>query len=323
MKPQEIEKLLKKNINKLHSIIQDYIPLFNQDSDLIENMKTKYNINEGLLSSIKQKAEDVDNQVKALNESTNSSFFKEMRGFLLNDFGVMLDLLRMLFFQIVFYTKKENIIDLISSSDDTTFNIVAGNYLLLKTNYKIMKNALNQMFFKDIKLGDELVVDENTDLWDVKNMEHEVFHSDFYKIREYAAKLASSLQNKIDDNAFTLLQQQISELLKNAIKHGNKNELNKLVKVWYRFENDYFKIIVEDEGEGFKELEKWNQFNKKRNQAIINQDLDQIMKYNIFRTDHSDEDDGGNALFAALEYWDSGLIFNLKRNKVLAVKYFF
>jgi len=39
-----------------------------------------------------------------------------------------------------------------------------------------------------------------------------------------------------------------------------------------------------------------------------------------FRTARSDDNDGGNALFAALEYWNGGFIFNDKRNAIAMLK---
>ena len=53
-----------------------------------------------------------------------------------------------------------------------------------------------------------------------------------------------------------LLEQQISELVKNAVKHGNGSDLNKKVRVWYSFTADEAHLIVQDEGPGFKEIEK-------------------------------------------------------------------
>ena len=47
-----------------------------------------------------------------------------------------------------------------------------------------------------------------------------------------------------------------------------------------------------------------------------------MAKYVSFITDQSDENDSGNALFAALEYWDGGIVFNNKRNTVALAKYF-
>ena len=36
----------------------------------------------------------------------------------------------------------------------------------------------------------------------------------------------------------------------------------------------------------------------------------------------SDEEDGGNSLIAALEYWNGGMIFNDTKNKVGVVRWF-
>ena len=35
--------------------------------------------------------------------------------------------------------------------------------------------------------------------------------------------------------------------------------INKKVKVWYDFSETSARLIIEDEGEGFKDLEKWNE----------------------------------------------------------------
>ena len=323
MKILETETHLKKSIENLHAIVEECISSFKNDAGLIKVMNQKYNISEKLLQDIDKKSSDVLDTVLKLKKTSGEAFFNQIKTLLLNDYGTYADLLKMLFYQIVFYTGKLNILDFVTSSDEPTFNKIGGNYLRLTVNFKDIKNTINQFFFKDIKLKDELVVDNSTELWAVTDMEHKIFPSDFLKIREYSAVISRPAEDKIEKSAYILLQQQISEMVKNAIKHGNKNDVNNIVKTWYSFDNEKFKIIVEDQGEGFKDLEKWNEFNQKRNKAIINQDMEMITKLVSFKTKESDDEDGGNALFAAMEYWDSGLIFNNKRNKVLAVKYFF
>ena len=77
---------------------------------------------------------------------------------------------------------------------------------------------------------------------------------------------------------------------------------------------------VQDEGEGFQDLEKWNEFNKKRLECLHNNDFLQLADYVSFRTKESDSQDGGNALFAALEYWNGGFVYNGKRNAVAMLK---
>ncbi len=44
----------------------------------------------------------------------------------------------------------------------------------------------------------------------------------------------------------------LNELLLNAVKHGNKNDKNKLVKIYADFhKNMYIRILVQDEGSGY------------------------------------------------------------------------
>ena len=54
----------------------------------------------------------------------------------------------------------------------------------------------------------------------------------------------------------------------------------------------------------------------------MREDISRGLAYDIEKR-YSEDDDGGNALFAAVEFWDSGLIYNNKRNKVAALKYTF
>ena len=71
---------------------------------------------------------------------------------------------------------------------------------------------------------------------------------------------------------------------------------------------------------GFKDLDKWNEFNKKRVEALHEQNFEMLSNFVSFRTKQSDDQDGGNALFAALEYWDGGFVYNGKRNAVAMLK---
>ncbi|MBP5251512.1 MAG: ATP-binding protein, partial [Treponema sp.] len=50
--------------------------------------------------------------------------------------------------------------------------------------------------------------------------------------------------------------------------------------------------------------------------------FEELANYVTFRTKKSDDQDGGNALFAALEYWNGGFIYNDKRNGVAMLKQF-
>lgn len=46
------------------------------------------------------------------------------------------------------------------------------------------------------------------------------------------------------------------------------------------------------------------------------------MSYVSWRTERSDTYDGGNALFAALEYWNLGVVYSNARNAVAVGKTF-
>jgi hypothetical protein len=166
----------------------------------------------------------------------------------------------------------------------------------------------------------EIKVDDTSPLFNKTDMEYEEFPSDFSRIRLYATWLIRSAPPGVWE--FSLLEQQISEIIKNAIKHGNKNDINKKIKIWYKLTAKMVHLIVEDEGEGFKDLEKWNEFNRKRLQYIHEQNFNDLGKYVSFQSADSDNYDGGNALFAAVEYWNGGFVFNEKRNAVAMKKFF-
>lgn len=166
----------------------------------------------------------------------------------------------------------------------------------------------------------ELRSDENDSLFDKTNMLYKEFPSDFRQIRYFTLLIVQSAPLEIKE--INLLEQQISEVIKNAVKHGNECDINKKVRVWYSFSPTHAHLIVEDEGEGFQDLEKWNEFNRKRLECLHNQNFEELADFVSFRTPKSDDHDGGNALFAALEYWNGGFVYNKKRNGVAMLKKF-
>ena len=166
----------------------------------------------------------------------------------------------------------------------------------------------------------QLRSDENDPLFDKTNMMYKVFPSDYRQIRYFTLLIVQSAPLEIKE--INLLEQQISEVIKNAVKHGNNCDINKKVHIWYSFSPVHAHLIIQDEGEGFKDLEKWNEFNRQRLQCLYTQDYEKLANYVSFRTQKSDDQDGGNALFAALEYWNGGFVFNGKRNAVAMLKKF-
>ena len=166
----------------------------------------------------------------------------------------------------------------------------------------------------------ELRCDDNDVLFNRTDMLYKEFPSDFRQIRYFTLLLVQSAPMEIKE--INLLEQQISEVIKNAVKHGNKCDIQKKVKVWYSFSPTHAHLIVVDEGEGFKDLEKWNEFNRKRLEYLHTQNFEKLADFVSFKTEESDDRDGGNALFAALEYWNGGFVYNGKRNGVAMLKNF-
>jgi hypothetical protein len=163
-------------------------------------------------------------------------------------------------------------------------------------------------------------IDGTSPLFDKTGLDYQEFPSDYSKIRYYSRLVVRSAPQRAGE--IRLLEQQVSEIIKNAIKHGNKNDPQKKVRIWHKFTPHMARLIVEDEGEGFRELEEWNTLNLKRSQHIYGQNYDELEKYVSFQTSGDDDVDGGNALFAAVEYWDAGMVFNEKRNAVAMKKLF-
>jgi serine/threonine-protein kinase RsbW len=166
----------------------------------------------------------------------------------------------------------------------------------------------------------QLLVDESSPLFGKKGMEQSELHIGFDQIRRLAALIAQKAPPEIRD--INILEQQISELIKNGIRHGNKNDSSKALRIWYSFSINHAHVIIEDEGEGFARIEEWNRFYAQRTKYHEAHDHDGIIDYLSYRTQDSREEDGGNAMFAAVEYWNCGVVFNEKRNCV-AVKRIF
>ena len=166
----------------------------------------------------------------------------------------------------------------------------------------------------------ELIVDENSAYFDTKGMKLREFPSKYNKSRNHATIIAFDAPKNF--RLKNLLEQQVGEIIKNAVAHGNKKDSRKKVRIWWQYDKKEKKarIIVEDEGEGFKNLEKWNEFNAKRTKYFMENNFDEMLKYISYRTKDSSELDGGNALFAAVEFWNKGVIYNNKKNKVACAK---
>lgn len=165
------------------------------------------------------------------------------------------------------------------------------------------------------------IVDDSDPMFNTKGMYYKEFPSLYNQIRAFALFIVQKAPESFKE--INLLEQQVSEIIKNAIKHGNKCVPSKKIKCWYEFDeaSKRVRIIIQDEGSGFKDIDKWNDFFNKRNAAFLNGDFEEMLKFAAFKSETSQDDDGGNALFAGVEYWNGCYGFNkTTRNKVLAVR---
>jgi serine/threonine-protein kinase RsbW len=172
---------------------------------------------------------------------------------------------------------------------------------------------------KPLLVARKLIVDDRNELFDAQGMKLIEFPSDLTKVRQYAAEVLQSCPPAfLEEN---LLEQQLSELIKNGIKHGNRCDPSKTLRVWYDLRKRV-RFIVEDEGPGFQNIEDWNDFFFRRQSALWSEDFDTFLDLASWRGPLSDDSDGGNSLIAALEYWNGGMIYNGRRNKVGVVRWY-
>lgn len=165
----------------------------------------------------------------------------------------------------------------------------------------------------------KLIVDEHNELFDAQGMRYAEFPSEYGRIRDYAAAVLVDCPEAFLEDG--LLEQQLSEIIKNGIKHGNGCDPDRKLRVWFDLRKRA-RFIVEDEGEGFSDLDAWNDFYRRRQLALYRQDFDEFLELASYRGPKSGPDDGGNSLFAALDYWNGGMIYNAAKNKVGVVRWF-
>ncbi len=282
-------------------------------------METAYSVD-----SIYEKILFVRQQIEInflIENDYSSDFYKRLKDFVFSDLSLLMDMFN-LFFNKLMTISKNGIFDKDNWEGINPVTLFGASYLLLNMNLKSLKNNINKYFSMGFTEHTEMkITDDDNSIWSIENMRYKEFPSEISKMRSYTKEILSD--SKIDIHDDKILQLQITEFIKNAIIHGNQYNKDKKVKIWYDINNDYAKIIIEDEGEGFQDMEKWNEFNKKRLHFIKKQDIQNVLKYAIYKTEKSTDNDGGNFLFSAVEYWDSGIIFNIKRNKLYVMKYFY
>jgi serine/threonine-protein kinase RsbW len=155
---------------------------------------------------------------------------------------------------------------------------------------------------------------------DKTGMNHKRINISFNRIRYISHIISQDAPDELRE--FNLLEQQISEIIKNGVRHGNQNNINKSLNLWWDFTSHSARLIVEDEGNGFNNLENWLAFYQKRMECFSNSDFETMTDFLSYRTKDSRPEDGGNALFAAVEYWNRGVVFNKKKNCIAVARDF-
>ncbi|NBC30044.1 MAG: anti-sigma factor antagonist [Spirochaetes bacterium] len=166
----------------------------------------------------------------------------------------------------------------------------------------------------------QIRVDSSDPLFDTTGMYNKTFYIDLSQVRRLSNLIAQKAPKHVQE--INMLEQQISEIIKNGVRHGNGNDKEKALQIWFSFNDHEARVIVQDEGEGFQDVEKWNEFYRRKIECYRNSDFDEMMNYLAFRTEHSTDADGGNAMFAAIEYWNGGLVLNNERNAIAVRRVF-
>ena len=78
-----------------------------------------------------------------------------------------------------------------------------------------------------------LLLNDDHEYFNTKGLYYKEFPSLYNQIRAFALFIVQKAPDSFKE--VNLLEQQVSELIKNAIKHGNKCIPNKKIKVWYDF----------------------------------------------------------------------------------------
>ncbi len=307
-------------MDKLQRLLTDIVGAFTYDTNLIKTLH-EYNINKmNIITNAAWALNDLEKLI-AHGVDNTEAYCEKAHEYIEGTYGTITDILTLTTRELGYYLQSSqrrlNVVEL-----NPRLIPVFTYQLLLQLNYNALRDTIGLYRDKHYSRCQGLVVDDRSPFWDLSGMVKRVFPSQYEMVRVYTREILDSISVHAETDLM-LLHEMTAEIIKNAVKHGNHSDPDKKVFAWFRCHRDFFKVIVRDEGEGFKNIEDWNEFFRKRNEAIRTEDFEKMMQYINYRTEKSAEDDGGNALISALEYWDTGLIYGKHRNNVVAVKYFY
>ena len=82
-----------------------------------------------------------------------------------------------------------------------------------------------------------IIQDNSHSLLRTEGMYHKEFNLDLRRVRKLSQLILQKAPPRIRE--VNLLEQQISEIIKNAVRHGNKNDPNKKIRIWFSFADDH------------------------------------------------------------------------------------
>lgn len=167
---------------------------------------------------------------------------------------------------------------------------------------------------RDVRPQEEILVDDSSPLLDTRGLYHKEFHISRGQVPRLATLIAQRAPAAL--TGLATLERRIHDLLDNAVHHGNRDDARKALGIWFRYTDGDLRLIIEDEGRGFRTIDAWNQFYQRRMDAYRSRDFERMMSFLAFRSDYSAADDRGVALMEAIEYWNGGIVFASSRRRV-------
>ena len=150
-----------------------------------------------------------------------------------------------------------------------------------------------------------ILVDEASELFDRTGMFYKKFPSDFREIRYFTLLILQKAPPEMKE--INLLEQQISELIKNAVKHGNRKDPGTMFQCGPPSTSRAPGSSCRTRGRASGDWRNGTSSTGKGEMtASVAEDFEEMAQFVSYVTPDSDDHDGGNALFAAVEYWTRG-----------------
>jgi hypothetical protein len=174
-----------------------------------------------------------------IEKNYNDDFYNHLKNFVYSDLSLLMDMFN-LFFNKLMTAVDEKVFIKEKWEDINPVTLFGASYFLLKMNMKSLKNNISKYFKTGFEENIGLkVADDSNEIWKIDNMKYKEFNSIINNMSKYAQEILDDSQTEhVDDK---LLKLQISEIIKNAIRHGNELTESKIVKAWYQKDSRIWK----------------------------------------------------------------------------------